>query len=278
MASPEDRSQRFAESMKALIATIKTCSGADKTSVMAAETQAAFLTNAPPLSQMVMAKWRAGTIAYRDRLMRFDVAAVAECTRSPEMQAAASLQVDRLLQDDATDAATKTELWKHIQVLTVLAHAGTDTAITMEAQGDAPPPQNSCTPLTVTEPLPPPPAATETTKAAPPARPDFKSVMNDFIESLPKFAKNLDSILKDEDSEVAKLARSFLDPQSLQAGVLPNLAQSMAAGAGGGGAPPAALREAQREMGGLSSDEIVRRLRRLENIERLHEAKKRNRH
>lgn len=209
------------------------------------------------------------------------------------------IKIQDILLNPSVEFQTKDSIWKFLQVLTVLAHNGTETQITKkeieiykkaseaarvsavndtvravtkeEAIAVARENEAAAAAAAVTA-----PSGTSTNTTTKPKPPDMKQAMETMIESMPKFVKQFNAIMNDKDGDnmFAQMARQFANPGALQPGLEPNLAATAMAQS----APEeSVMQEVQQQMvaqgmvnagtPSLSADEIMKKLKRLEQIE-----------
>lgn len=239
--------------------------------------------------------WRDLTKEYRDSIMNRHLDRITVMFESSDHDMLKTIGIHQILVDPNVEHLTKESLWLYLQLLTVLAHEGHETSIElseddlkrlqfMKSPQQAAPPAQSMTPPPLAPPQVPPPVAPPQVPAAqPPAqKPNMEEMIKTALDAAPKIIETFNKVLKDDDGNnvVAQMIKQFTNPNALQPGLEANLMANVLESQQGGSSVMSTtqddlLRVVQQQVGNLSANEVVERLKKLERLEKLRE-KRRN--
>ncbi len=193
-------------------------------------------------------KWREFSAGHIKEIMTCDSVSVCKIFDECESPILSSLGLSNMLLNPKVEIQTKESIWKFIHVLTTISHAGTDTEIpkdqlavyniaaeaslkTQKQMWEVM--QNSATPQAPSTSTSAPADATKTAAAPGGAttRPNMKETFEAMIDSMPKFMKQFNEMMKDsgEENYLGNLARQFANPGQLQPGFENNIAANVMA-------------------------------------------------
>lgn len=242
------------------------------------------LFNDPASMAAKRSSWAEFSLPILQAIMDGDRAAVlrsidAEAAKNPLLQ---RMAIGAIMHDDLVDTNTKEQIWKYVQVLTVLAHRGTGVVIPepkvaapaaapAAAPGAALAPTPAAAPAAAPSAVPAPaPAAAP---AAAPTGQDFAKLAEGFIDSMPKVMEAFNKVMEKDggNNPVAQMLKQFMNPNQLQPGVLNNLA----ANAMQSGLDANVMGAVQQQMNDLSAADILAKLQKLDRLEKAHARRKR---
>lgn len=179
--------------------------------------------------------------------------------------------IDTILCDLSIDPETKQSVWKYLQVLTVIAHQGTDVVIP-ETTNPVVGPESalSTIPVPVT-PTPAPVAAPVAAVAASSSTPDFAKIAEGLADSLPKVMEAFTRVMEKDggNNPMAQMMKQFMNPNQLQPGFLNNVAATMMQS----DIDPGVMGTVQQETG-VSAEDIMAKLQKLDRLEKAHAKRK----
>ncbi len=187
-----------------------------------------------------------------------------------------SMGIDVILCDISVDAETKASVWKYLQVLTVISHQGTSVVIPEVTKPVAPVvgPESvlSTIPIPVTPAAPAPVAvAPVAAVAASSSTPDFAKIAEGLADSLPKVMEAFTRVMEKDggNNPMAQMMKQFMNPNQLQPGFLNNVAATMMQS----DIDPGVMGTVQQETG-VSADDIMAKLAKLDRLEKAHAKRK----
>ena len=178
--------------------------------------------------------------------------------------------IDTVLADVSIDAATKQSVWKYLQVLTVISHQGTGVSIPDAITSTPVGPESIQSPVPIAPIIP---ATVSTTVAPSSSTPDFAKIAEGFADSLPKVMEAFSRVMEKDggNNPMAQMMKQFMNPNQLQPGFLNNVAATMMQS----DIDPGVMGAVQQETGGgLSADEIMAKLQKLDRLEKAHAKRK----
>ena len=181
--------------------------------------------------------------------------------------------IDTIISDTGMDVATKQSVWKYLQLLTVIAHQGTSVVIpdattpAPESVFSHPSPVPSVTPVAVPVTAP---------VVVPSAAPDFAKIAEGFAESLPKVMEAFSKVIEKDggNNMLAQMMKQYMNPNQLQPGFLNNVAANMMQS----DIDPGVMGAIQQEMKGMSVEDIMSKLQKLERLEKAHNKRRQMKH
>lgn len=185
-----------------------------------------------------------------------------------------SMDLGAIMNDETIDNSTKLNIWKYIQLLSVIAHQDTGVEVPKKQQPivdtntmSGPSVLNESTPLqqvTPVQSVQPIQQIQQPKPATPAATPDIGKVIEGFADNLPKVMESFQKIMKQNngDNPVAQMYNQFMNPNQSQPGVMNNLAANYMEGEGTN-----VMADIQQQMAGMSAQDISNKLKKLERIE-----------
>ena len=185
-----------------------------------------------------------------------------------------SMGIDTILSDVSIDLETKQSVWKYLQVLTVISHQGTNVVIPEVTKPVIP----VVGPESVLSTIPVPVAPTPTPVTAPVAivaasssTPDFAKIAEGLADSLPKVMEAFTRVMEKDggNNPMAQMMKQFMNPNQLQPGFLNNVAATMMQS----DIDPGVMGTVQQETG-VSAEDIMAKLQKLDRLEKAHAKRK----
>lgn len=212
---------------------------------------------------MLMSKWCEITSPVADAIKRKDAKVVGEALDKCDIAVIAGMKAgESVLMNPEVDQASKENIWKFLQILSQISRGPAPPT-----QGQAPAANNVMAPPSNV-------MAAPAGAPTPAAFPSGEQIAKGIKEGLPKIMDTFKEIMKTEDGQpnpVADLIKQMMNPNQSQPGVFNNLfANAMEQ------TPPSVMEEATTQSG-LSAEEIIYRLKRLENLEKSRSARKKMR-
>ena len=184
--------------------------------------------------------------------------------------------IDVVLSDVTIDAATKTSVWKYLQVLTVISHQGTNVIIPEVVTNPVIPdvrPESvlSTIPVSLTPTPVPVVVAPTVAVAASSSTPDFAKIAEGLADSLPKVMEAFTRVMEKDggNNPMAQMMKQFMNPNQLQPGFLNNVAATMLQS----DIDPGVMSAVQQEAG-VSAEDIMAKLAKLDRLEKAHAKRK----
>ena len=202
----------------------------------------------PALHPQMSASWAHSTKDILQEIKDKKAEPVCQVLDNNDNPLIAGIGSSKILLNPEVDDVSKENVWKFLQTLTTLSHSKpqpTDVAVTTSA--------------------PKPMAAPgETPAAAPAAKPDVGNIVDGFTKAMPKVMDSLNEMLKSKEGEnpLADMIKQMMNPNQVQPGVAGNVMQNMLEQTDQSVMSQAALQS------GLSVEDIMYRLNRLENLEK----------
>ena len=227
----------------------------------------------PALKTKFRSEFRTFTLNSIPQILERDTTYVFQLFDSSEYDMLKSMGIHNILADPKGDSASQDSLWQYLQLLTQLAHAGTETEIKIKPANTAAAAQVHIAPPVAFAAQPQ--QGQQQPKAAAP--PNMEAAMKTLLDSMPKMVSTFNTLMQDPDGSnvFAQMAKTFTNPDQLQTGVANNLAANLMGEQGSG---PSMMQQIQDSMGtagsDLNADDIVSKLAKLERIEKLHKRKK----
>jgi hypothetical protein len=201
----------------------------------------------PQLHPQMSASWAHSTKDILQEIKDKNAEVVAKALDSNDNPLISGINASSILLNDSVDEITKENMWKFLQALTALSHT-------------KPEPTDVAVPAPVARPM----AGPGESRAAPAAKPDVGNIVDGFTKAMPKVMDSLNEMLKSKEGEnpLADMIKQMMNPNQVQPGVAGNVMQNMIEQTDSTVMQQAALQT------GLSVDDIVYRLSRLENLEK----------
>lgn len=205
---------------------------------------------------MIMSKWKELTLPLIEDIKKKNNQVIGNAMDSCDVSILADIQAGKsMLMSTEVDEDTKEKIWKFIHLLTSIAHG----------QNIVPVPP-AATPPPTPAPVMPAPGAT------PPAVPSGNQIAKGIKEGLPQIIEAFQEVMKGEEGKpnpVGDFIKMMMNPNQkpgpgLANNIFANLMEET----------PSSVMDQAAEQSGLTADEIVYRLQRLENLEKSRQARK----
>lgn len=167
----------------------------------------------------------------------------------------ADIRADTIICNDAVSAENKEAAWKYCETLTALSQILCRQESMLGQPIAQAPAQPSAAPVAAPAPAAAAPAA---------AKPKPGDVIKQITTAMPEIFKSLNEMMKDggDDNPMGQMLRQMMNPNQLQTGMAGNVAQNMM-----DGDTSSVMQQASLETG-LTTDEILFKLKRLDNFEK----------
>lgn len=190
----------------------------------------------------------------------------------------ANIKADTILTNDAVSDETKENVWKYIQSLTALSQI---LMPSIEAASDTPVAQVPEVPsggYTSAPPTMPAPQVQPVQQQAPPMdiaamaqsamagkggkKNNAGDVVKNISEAVPAILESLGNVMKDDQNPLGQILKQVMQPESLQSGVLNNVGANMM------NKDPGPVMAQAAAQSGMSVDDIMYKLQKLEMFEK----------
>jgi len=238
MATPTIFFNTLVEFLRALTTRFPENTGA-KTALSSLE----LLGQNPALHPQMQNSWAHSTKDIQEDIKNKNAARVAEALDKNDNPIIAGIGASSILLNDQVDDMTKENIWKFLHTLTVMSNPGQGgVAVAPAAPSPMPGPGES----------------------KPSAKPDVGNIVDGFTKAMPKVMDSLNEMLKSKEGEnpLADMIKQMMNPNQVQPGVAGNVMQNMLENTDGSVMQQAAIQS------GLTVDDIMYRLQRLDNLEK----------
>jgi hypothetical protein len=213
------------------------------------------------LHPQMMQAWVEATNPIKSDIKERNTEAVCKCLDGNANPIIAGIGASKILLNADVDEETKESVWKYLQTLTSMANQ----------EGEVVPEAPAVVAAPVVKPVPmaapgqtvgTATAAGATGKKA--AGPDVGKIVDGFTQAMPKVMDSINDMLKSKEGEnpLADMIKQMMNPNQLQTGMAGNVMANMMENTDQSVMQEAALKS------GLSVDDIMYRLNRLENLEK----------
>ena len=258
----------------------------DNAGARSASNALGFVEGMPHAHVQIVEKWHGFTQPIAHHIRDKDGKVVGEALDTCEISLIREIGSGNILHNEEIDAETKESVWKYLQSLTNLSRLLADQGVIKAAPAPAPVTASSSDATqTQTQPASGTTAngttanGTAASGTAASGKTDPGQIVKGITDAFPKILQSLNDVLKTDqgDNPLAQMFKTMMNPNQLQPGMANNvMANLMQQDASVMAQTPPVVQAAQQT--GMSPDDIVRKLQRLENLEKARAKRRGKRH